>query len=967
MAQVVLDVVYNVKGMQALKQSQTAMDQASKAAGTGANNIQKFNRATAATGPAAAKGAVGIKAFGTASKYASTGVKALGASIAASLGPIAAATAIIGAFGQGLKTIVDVDFSAAKLRTLGVDAEKLGTELRGVTKELEGQASQAELMGAAYDVASAGFTKASDAADVLTAASKGAVGGFTDINTVANATTSVLNAYGKSAADAERLVDQFIQTQNDGKIVVAEYADNIGKVASAAAGLKIPLAEVNAIIAQSTAAGVKAEVAFTGVKSALARLASGEASKVLEPLGVNINAATLASDGLIGTLEKIKASGADTGAVFKALGTEAAPALLPVLNNLDKANELLENQKTSAGAAAAAQQLAANTLKGAWTAAIGALSNIVVQLLPLFKPLGQIIMLLAKALGTVATNIGNILRIAASFGAAVVVFKGAAIATKAWAAATFLLAKGMKAAAVAKSALLALTGKGLLLVAGAGAAAAATYYALGEAMGDSSEQQKQYNADVAELEGLMGSLQVAGEGLIGTLGQIGQTPEGAGPGLTAIDEKVQKLQTDADVLGQKLQGALTAETTGIENALRVTQARFDAENQILDAKKQSATAALEAAETDGERANAAREIYNATVAQAELQYNATVAAAEAEEQKLAAQARYIQGQARIQQMKLAEAQAAGTVTQAHHEAVNQANQALQIAQQNIQAQQQITDAIIRGADATLQKQMEAARVTMEMQMQTQQQAQTNAAIAQGANEMSRLANEAERARAASSGISGGGGGGFAGSSSSKKYATHNPYSIKDGKIVKMNVAERFEAQKAAQMQQKVDQMNAQSRVVQAFDRSSLSADGRYAHNLTSVWQGGGMIGPKGSQRYNDFKQMYGGHLGYETFAEGGYVSGPTQAVVGEGGEPEYIIPASKMDGAMQRYSAGMRGSSMIPSSAEVSVNYNGSTVDMGGTSYINKGDVTGIVSQAVNQTLTTLQRSSKARLTAGLR
>ena len=103
------------------------------------------------------------------------------------------------------------------------------------------------------------------------------------------------------------------------------------------------------------------------------------------------------------------------------------------------------------------------------------------------------------------------------------------------------------------------------------------------------------------------------------------------------------------------------------------------------------------------------------------------------------------------------------------------------------------------------------------------------------------------------------------------------------------------------------------------------------------------------------------------YAEGGYVTGPQQAIIGEGGEPEYIIPASKMDGAMQRYSAGMRGSSMIPSSAEVSVNYNGSTVDMGGTSYINKGDVTGIVSQAVNQTLTTLQRSSKARLTAGLR
>jgi len=49
------------------------------------------------------------------------------------------------------------------------------------------------------------------------------------------------------------------------------------------------------------------------------------------------------------------------------------------------------------------------------------------------------------------------------------------------------------------------------------------------------------------------------------------------------------------------------------------------------------------------------------------------------------------------------------------------------------------------------------------------------------------------------------------------------------------------------------------------------------------------------------------------FAEGGFVTGPTHALIGEGGEPEYVIPASKMRGAMSRYSAGVRGSGVIPS------------------------------------------------------
>ena len=48
------------------------------------------------------------------------------------------------------------------------------------------------------------------------------------------------------------------------------------------------------------------------------------------------------------------------------------------------------------------------------------------------------------------------------------------------------------------------------------------------------------------------------------------------------------------------------------------------------------------------------------------------------------------------------------------------------------------------------------------------------------------------------------------------------------------------------------------------------------------------------------------------FAEGGYVSSPTRAIIGEGGEPEYVIPASKMRESMTRYSRGARGSDVIP-------------------------------------------------------
>jgi tape measure domain-containing protein len=70
----------------------------------------------------------------------------------------------------------------------------------------------------------------------------------------------------------------------------------------------------------------------------------------------------------------------------------------------------------------------------------------------------------------------------------------------------------------------------------------------------------------------------------------------------------------------------------------------------------------------------------------------------------------------------------------------------------------------------------------------------------------------------------------------------------------------------------------------------------------------------------------GGYVqgGFRAFSQGGVVSKPTLGMVGEGGEPEYIIPASKMRESMARYSRGARGSAVIPE------NSGGGTVGEGG-------------------------------------
>jgi len=61
--------------------------------------------------------------------------------------------------------------------------------------------------------------------------------------------------------------------------------------------------------------------------------------------------------------------------------------------------------------------------------------------------------------------------------------------------------------------------------------------------------------------------------------------------------------------------------------------------------------------------------------------------------------------------------------------------------------------------------------------------------------------------------------------------------------------------------------------------------------------------------------LFGGG-GFSFFANGGYVTGPTNAIIGEAGESEYVIPASKMGSAMSNYSMGKRGGAVLDETAE---------------------------------------------------
>ena len=250
------------------------------------------------------------------------GVAALGTALKAALGPIAVLTTAAGALTSAFSTLAQQDFAEAKVRSLGVDSEKLTKQLAGVSRELAGQASVTELTSAAYDVASAGFTDAAAAANILKAASQGATGGFSDINTVGDATTSVLNAYGLEADKAAKtggwLHPDAERRQNCHRSICGQHRQ--GGPCGGCPGCATRGGQRCSGPDHRRWSRRRGHV--HGTQNSFAQVAAGKVGEEFKAFGVEINAATLKSDGLAGTLQKIKDSGADAGTVIKAFGTE---------------------------------------------------------------------------------------------------------------------------------------------------------------------------------------------------------------------------------------------------------------------------------------------------------------------------------------------------------------------------------------------------------------------------------------------------------------------------------------------------------------------------------------------------------------------------------------------------------------------------------------------------------------------
>jgi len=280
--------------------------------------------------------------------------------------------AISAPFAIGAKEFSQFETQIANISTLG-DFPK--ETLKNFEAGLQNMAikfgeSTETLSKGLYDIISASVP-AADALDVLEVAAKASTAGLTDTGVAADAITTILNSYGKSATEAADVSDLLFTIVKRGKTTFGELAPAIGNVASIAASGGVGLDELGASLATLTRSGVKTDAAVTAVTAIITAFLSptAEAASYAEELGFSMNTATLQSEGLIGVFKKI--SGLPADAISKLFpNVRALKGVLPALNNVDGFIADLDAMKNRAGTTETAFSKLAVTLDQALRAVV---------------------------------------------------------------------------------------------------------------------------------------------------------------------------------------------------------------------------------------------------------------------------------------------------------------------------------------------------------------------------------------------------------------------------------------------------------------------------------------------------------------------------------------------------------------------------------------------------------------------
>jgi phage-related protein len=191
---------------------------------------------------------------------------------------------VVGAFGVALGRSNEVQKSLREVVTLtgetGAQADATFGEFQAGVAALSAELGVAQntLTGGLYQALSAGVPR-ENVFEFLRVSAQAGIAGVTDTETAVDGLTTIINAFGLSTSDTQRVADAMFTAVKGGKTTFEELSSAMFQVAPIAASAGLEFEEILAAVAALTAQGTPTSVAMTQLRAVLAEL-SKEGTKV---------------------------------------------------------------------------------------------------------------------------------------------------------------------------------------------------------------------------------------------------------------------------------------------------------------------------------------------------------------------------------------------------------------------------------------------------------------------------------------------------------------------------------------------------------------------------------------------------------------------------------------------------------------------------------------------------------------
>ena len=258
--------------------------------------------------------------------------------------------------GASLKMAVDFESSMTKIMTLvGATGEQMQQYSEGVAQISSTTAiAQKDLADGLFFITSAGL-KGEEALAALDVSAKAAAMGMGEMDSIANALTSVMTAYADENMTSAKAGDLLHETLKQGKFEAGQFMDKLGSVIPVAAAAGVSFEELGAASATMSKLSGDASGTLTSMKALIMGLLkpSEKQKEILDQLGLSTDdLGSMMDESLMGTLQFLfKNLEGNNEALTKMFGSSQAVtgALATMGLQADTYAEVLDGMNKSQG------------------------------------------------------------------------------------------------------------------------------------------------------------------------------------------------------------------------------------------------------------------------------------------------------------------------------------------------------------------------------------------------------------------------------------------------------------------------------------------------------------------------------------------------------------------------------------------------------------------------------------------